>query len=1257
MAVANVARGGSNTSTTATATSLVVTPATSPIAGDFIFVTVSTVAAVATTNVTDSAGNKYYKLNDQVGASGRISCWFCPKSSGTVTTVTGTHAAGRCSMSVSTYTGVLGVGHCEETTNAANNNTITMSVAIGSGNVMIAGMGDAVGTQTWTAVTGTLRDNRAGGGSTTPGCTNMDTLVSGGSTLAASLSSSVSGEAIGIEVFGSVLPLQTSNEEYTSDFDVPPMWTLGILQFMMDDREHEDFGLLEPQGVGGVNLMGFRGYTVYPSAMAETVDFGFNPPTPPVQQQFDADLDPPNLDSYYFYSEDLEKYNWGWKPPTQATAKNPDIYEYSYPMQSFYFTEPETEMDNWGYSVGVAGSPNLMGFRGHWSLKAGMGVDVEPGYTPIVVVTVKQPFEDDMLPPYQKSYYLAETEQFDWGFPTTSLGVGGTQMGDFKGFWVKRAGMAVEDQFGFQTAVVTAISAFDQDEGIPLRNLIFQGTSEEEAITEDFVHEMVSVDLMYVYPPQPQWHFAEDEQFGFNLRLAFDQDELPFIDQNPSVQWTDDDKTDSTFFAREQYSDNDEQPARTSWVQYQYLDDEQFGQKAPFLQTIALDDYLDHLPDGWWARDQVEDIQHGQNAPFLTSIAFDEDQYASKNLSYAEEGEFGFTIEFRDDGDVNPQTSNQYYSISVIPDDFGFGIFESFDDIQSPGSQLIITQEDDQFGLQQQFFLVDTDVIDQLPNQPYPLVQWTDDDKTDSTFFSQEQYSDNDEQFVSAYIIRYQEEDVFGLRPPFITSVPFDDFVDQLPNKPFPLVAEDDLVFPPSTVLPDMFYDADFNPTMQRSYYFSAEDLEKYNWGWKPPTLATARDEVLLEYQWPMRSYFIPELESDLDMSQSTFFAREQYGEGLEIQIPQTSYFVKSLENDFDMSQSTFFSQEQFSDNLEIQLPQQSFYFTEPEDEMNNWGFNFITFPAFDQDEIPVITLQRQYHEEDFGFKQQVFITTDDSPEQLFLYNSIRDDVDYFGFNTPVVTVNTAFADDDQRPIKANIYAEEEAFSFDTPFVEREDEIPSHVDTIRSDDDIPGFTLLQYPESEDQSISAGRVTLFSEDETFGFQTGDIGFDDFQGIISDRRIIQILEDGQIAINVVQPFSYGDEELHFPNPPYPVTHQVENDQIGQQAPFIISQPFAWEEDGIPPNPPWPVLDVTDYVDWIVNIPHVVPILKRVLTLPTVLFDHIITEPTILIFNITTTEIELAFVTTGAAVFVQNIITRPTVLINNIYTEPVR
>lgn len=918
MAIANVARGGTATNTTSTATSLAITVTAA--AGDFIFVTVSTLAASATTAVTDNIGNKYYLLNDQIGASGRISCWFCPKSSGTVATVTATHAASRASGSVSTYTGVLGVGHCQKTTNAANNNTITMSPAIGAGNAMLAGMGDAVGTQTWTAVTGTLRNNIAGGGSTTPGSTNMDTLVSGGSTLAASLSVSVSGEAIAIELFSAVLQLATE-PSITDSLEEPPfMWMLSPLQFLQGEDEPYNWGLnTNNLGAGGTQMMGFRGFVIYPAAM--TNDY------------------------------------------------------------------------------------------------------LQRGQQTIVVTTIREAFDQD------------EGLNIDWRF--------------------------TED-----------------------------GTSELEAITEDFIHEMVSVDLLYISPLQQSYHFAEDDQIGFQTQVViiitgFDQDEgIPSLDSQQ--QWTDDDSTQSTFFAREQYSDADEQPSVRMWSWLQWTDDDKVD--ATFFTKEQFADIIEDASVKAWF--QFQDTDDSTYEPAIWQNPLDENNYdfITRQLTISPEDEremfeWGLNVQ-------QPTTRNEE-QFENIPQQQTFFFTEPSVDEDQPFSSVIVVvtnlpwdsentfpanqkliYADDEQSLRGSPFISPFPSDDSLDQYTSGWVQWqgTDEDKTDATFFTQEQFADVVEDPSVKAWLQFQDIEDSSYEPAIWQNSLDEDNWENF-TKAWTQYQEDDIfgfnfIAPTNRPLPE---DAEFNPAQQQSFYFNQEDLEKYNWGWMPPVLATARDETLIENQHPMQSYFIEELESDLDSSQSTFFALEQFGEGLEIQISQINFYFTKLEDD------------------------------------------------------------------SFGFRPQIFIATDASLDQVIVQKVIVDDVEPFSFNPSLPTMDYTLPDEIIGQTNVIGYAIHESVA---------------------------ETLVQSPQ--------------------------------EGVFDPVIITINIQDEEPVIKPpTQPFSFGDEIDHLPNPPYPVTHQTEFDQEGFNAPFITSMPFAWEEYGIPPNPPWPILDVTDYSDWIQNFTRIITI----------------------------------------------------------------
>ena len=1082
MAIANVARGGSATNTTTSATTLSITVTAA--AGDTIVVAASTLAANATTSVTDNAAggsNKYYMMGDIAGASGRISMWISFNGKA-CTTITVTHVASRASGSASTYTGVLGAGQTKTATNAANNNTITLTNAVAAGNVMVASMGDAVGTQTWTAVTGTLRNNIAGGGTTTPGATNMDTLVSGGSTLAASLSSSVSGEAVAIELFSAQQAMASINERFENLDNPPFMWMLNPLQ-LLDDREQHEYAIMTPQGVGGVNMMGFRGAVVYPSAMAWYDDWSFvTTVATPVRNSFDQD----------------ELLWW------------PD------------YNQQQVEEDQFGQQIAA-------------------------------VVTAKSGFDQDEPFFSNQAFTEGETEQDNWGLFTAITGGGGTQMMGFRGYRVLRAAM--------------------------------EPIAENEAITEDFIHEMVVVDLMYVNPPLQQWHFSEDDQFGFQTQVVqvitpydFDyvlpwadynqiqveddqsdfstdiaiQQELPDI--NPSyfvVQWTDDDKTDSTFFAREQYADADEQPIVLGqatkfheedfgfYVPFESLVDEQFaqwlivsghqveldqhGQNPPFLTTNA---------ESWeqWGQlanppypitHQVELDQHGQNAPFLTATPFDE------------------TID---------QKWVDWRWLDQI-EEWAFNTPEI-------EGELLLEEE-----LQQ-------------PNQPYPLWQQVEDEQYGLKAPFIPSYPDDDSPFQYARAWQWLDQIEEWSYEPASAQNPYDEDNWENYARGWTANQEDEpWVFVRQVILP--WDEEQGNIPQQQSYYFQSEDLEKYNWGWMPPMTKVTEDDTPYDAPAQMRSYFNPALEDDtfnfglwryfsFDQDETPVITTQQrwtHEEDFGFQR-QAVYSSDDTLEQFVVAQGAIDAIEDFGQSVQFYADASgdvdfaSGSSVRQDDESGMFGFG-VEGP-FDQSAFEVYpSVQSVVQEtEEFGFRQQVFLGADDSLEQFPTLSMVRVDEDYFGFNTPTAQVFTAFADEDQIPTQVRTYGEDEPF---------------------------GFQFQMATEFGEQTPVEQRAFSI-QDEQFGHI---IVIADAQvNIDLPEQMIRVGDEQVPVQQTAQPFSYGDEIDHLPNQPYPVVAETEQDNWGLNAPYVF-QPYAWEEDGLPPNQPWPVLDVTDYSDWLFNV----------------------------------------------------------------------
>jgi hypothetical protein len=179
MAIARTTHGGAVTNTSATTTTQSVT--VTAVTGEAIIVavgTVNTTSNAPTDNATGSS-NTYVQLGSIATNTERITLWGCASSKSNVTSVTATYTASRASVAVSTYTGVAGFNQSNTTTGtgSASPGTATVPNTLNPGSVSLAGFANK-GTATWSAnAAGNLRDNIAGGGTTTPGVAIVDSIA------------------------------------------------------------------------------------------------------------------------------------------------------------------------------------------------------------------------------------------------------------------------------------------------------------------------------------------------------------------------------------------------------------------------------------------------------------------------------------------------------------------------------------------------------------------------------------------------------------------------------------------------------------------------------------------------------------------------------------------------------------------------------------------------------------------------------------------------------------------------------------------------------------------------------------------------------------------------------------------------------------------------------------------------------------------------------------------------------------------------
>jgi len=210
MAIAFVGGAFSTASTTAgTSKTISYTPA----AGNTLIVFGFGVG-VAISNVTDTAGNVYTRQNTDVTNSVTASIWATAPGkalthASNVITVTFASST-RNTVVVVEYSGVNAFGTAASNTGSSTTPTISITTH-DNNNLIIAGM-TRQGTSTWTANVGTLRENQAGPGSTTPGGGVVEhaSATPASTTDTATISSSGSWAVQGIEL-RSIAPISATS--------------------------------------------------------------------------------------------------------------------------------------------------------------------------------------------------------------------------------------------------------------------------------------------------------------------------------------------------------------------------------------------------------------------------------------------------------------------------------------------------------------------------------------------------------------------------------------------------------------------------------------------------------------------------------------------------------------------------------------------------------------------------------------------------------------------------------------------------------------------------------------------------------------------------------------------------------------------------------------------------------------------------------------------------------------------------------------
>lgn len=324
-----------------------------------------------------------------------------------------------------------------------------------------------------------------------------------------------------------------------------------------------------------------------------------------------------------------------------------------------------------------------------------------------------------------------EDEMYQWGFNLGAMGGGGMNLMSWRGYKIQPGGMGSDiDNWGFNTPTVTAISAFDTDE-LP-------------------VIKVFNVDDMEQVAQQPV--FVQD----------FEQ--LVLTNQLP-LYWTDDDASQSTFFASEQYSDNDLQMPLAIPNALGDNESEQFG----FNFQQAFD--IDNTPLPIVLVYDDADV-FGFQTPVVTVVtAFAEDTFPINSFVIIDDVDiFGFQTQVQQSYDFDYMPLAQSLVTDNMDQQGNQPVFVQEESLQLT-PQLFVYQDDDTFGfLVSQTFSESIDIP--IPQQISFYIRGleNDNDSAQSTFFASEQYADIDEQFIPLVRFLWHEDDMVGITIPVVTS-------------------------------------------------------------------------------------------------------------------------------------------------------------------------------------------------------------------------------------------------------------------------------------------------------------------------------------------------------------------------------------------------------------------------------------------------------------------------------------------------------
>ena len=586
------------------------------------------------------------------------------------------------------------------------------------------------------------------------------------------------------------------------DYDFIP--ALGSLYFQCLDIESEQFSLNATELAGtGANLMGFRGFWSLRAAMGTDPEFDTSHSSFFALEQY-GDVDEQSLSIVWMIADDVDQQNFV------------EVFVQDDQPQPLDVRRMAQEDEPMLLLVGVAPLPNMLydaDFNATMQLGQRFGLeDPDWGFNPPVTATYQEDSVYQDRPQLQSLTPEMETEQFDWGYAVPLAGVGSQMMG-YSGFWVSKPAMGSEvDAWGFNpVAVVAAITPFTEEQN-PVQ-FILQYQDVEDSAFNPIIVGTGGTQLMgfrgfrdYKAAMQP------DEQWSFNapvvtVTTAFDFDQQP-LTATLVRDGVEEVYINPPFSAPVVFDPGDEfQPlAQPLAVQ---TEDEQVYPAPPFIVPIGFDDRIEHLPLATLIRDDVD--QFGFNFVVPTPVTpFDFDQHVWQQRLAIQQVEDEqvypappFLMPFP--SDAAPEQVAKPWVMYDDVETFGYSVSQTF-------------AEPQEFGPAQQRTFVPE--IEDESAQVYP-------------------------------------------NPPFITAMPFDDSPEQLPNITVVMDIDHTLFVYGVLVgpLPSMPFDADFNPTMMRGFYFTSPEDEQFNWGYKPPTIATYQEDGV--YQDRMMQSITPEMETE----------------------------------------------------------------------------------------------------------------------------------------------------------------------------------------------------------------------------------------------------------------------------------------------------------------------------------------------------------------------------------------------------------